>query len=231
MARDIQQIVEKQVAVWREEQRLGAGQQTREQSDVLVISYATGSNGAAIGDRVAGRLGLLHHDHEIVEHIASTAKVHLQTVESLDKHVQSRIDESIAALFTERNFDRSDYLRLLGRTVVALFEHGPCVISGHGAVHFVPRRHALTARLTAPVEVRARRLAAKRNIDLDRARRDLHRADSEQAAFHRRFFGADVNDPDHYDLIVDTAWLDEAAVAALLAQAYRLRFQAPGSGE
>jgi cytidylate kinase len=235
MPRNIQKILERQLAIWRKQRKLAAeaaGDREAHQERAgggIAISYAAGTGGQEIADLLAARLDLPHYDHEIVEHIASSAKVHLQTVESLDRHVQGRIDEYIAALFHERSFDRGDYLRLLGRTVVALWEHGPCVLSGHGAVHFVPRQQALTVRLFAPEEARARNLARAQDLDLDRARQELERLDGEQAAFHRRFFGAEVEDPGHYDLLVDTAALAPAEVAALLTRAFRLRFQ-PGAG-
>jgi cytidylate kinase len=220
--RDIQRIVEKQIATWRTQRQETATPDTEQST--IVISYAAGTSGMEIADRIAERLELPHHDQEIVEYIASSAKVHLATVESLDKHVESRIDELIAGLFRERSFDRSDYLRLLRRTVARLRRKGPCVISGHGAVHLVPRDQALMLRLTAPAEVRAQQLAVEQDLDLPRARRQLHRIDSEQAAFHRRFFDVEVDDPAQYDLIIDTAWLEQRSVVELASQAYQLRF-------
>jgi cytidylate kinase len=227
MARDIQEIVESQLASWRAQRGALEGESVDGSPIALVISYAPFAGGESIADRVASRLQLPHHDQDIVEHIASSAHVHLETVESLDRHVQGRIDEYIASLFHEHNFDRGDYLRLLGRTVVALWEHGPCVISGHGAVHFVPRDHGLAVRLTAPAEVRAERLAQEREIELPHAQRELQRADSEQEAFHRRFFGVHVDNPDHYDLIIDTSRLEPDAAAALVSHAFQLRFRPP----
>lgn len=228
MSRDIQTIVERQIAKWRLQERIAKRRRQphheRPRANVVALCYAPGIDGNRLAGKIARRLRLPHFDHEIVEHIASTAEVHVKTVESLDEHVQGRIDEYLTSLIHERNFDRSDYLRLLGRTVVALSEHGPCVLSGHGAVHLVPRLHALVLRLTAPFGVRAAQLARQRGLDVAEARRELHRADAEQEAYHHRFFHAYVDDPANYDLVVDTSRLAPHQVAELVSLAYKLRF-------
>jgi len=230
MAMNVQELVEIQLTAW-ETRRQGSrseGDEAWSHPNAVVISYAPWSDGERISEAIAARLDLPHHDHDIVEHIASTAHVHTRTVELLDRNVRGWIEGYLESLFLERNFDRSDYLRLLGRTVVALFEHGPCVISGHGAVHFLPRDNALVIRLTATEEARAERMARVREVDMRQARRMVHRADSEQRAFHHRYFGADVEDVDLYDLVVDTSRLGRDGVAGLVARAFELRFGSPG---
>jgi cytidylate kinase len=223
MSNKIQQIVEKQLVTWRREcSSASPVRETGQQPMAVTISYAARSHGAAIATGVAKRLEVPHHDRAVVVHIATSAHVHMETVESLDAHVQGRIDEYISSLFRERNFDRGDYLRQLGRTVVALWQHGPCVLSGHGVVHFV-RDHSLAVRLTAPTEVRAARLAAEEGLDMEQARKELLRADAEQEAFHRRFFNVRVDDVKHYDLGIDTSKMGDDDAAALVVRAFQQR--------
>jgi cytidylate kinase len=228
MTRSIQQIVEEQVGRWRldQEARRRAPQRPSARPDVITISRSFGSEGSAIAARVGDILGLPVYDRQVVEHIAQSAAVHVQTVDTLDEQAVGRIDDYLAALLRERNFDQGDYLKLLIRTVVALWEHGPCVFLGHGAVHVVDRRHALAVRIVLPDHDRAERLAASQHIELADARRRVHRADAEREAFHRRFFGAVVNDAQLYDMTLNSLGIGVDDCAALVAEAYRRKFAA-----
>jgi len=78
--------------------------------------------------------------------------------------------------------------------VVSLWEHGPCLLMGHGAFHLVPREHALRVRLLAPLSRRTAELAREERLDARAASRELARRDSEQVAYHRRYFHADLAD-------------------------------------
>jgi cytidylate kinase len=229
MTRSVTAIVDEQLARWRAAhdapvQVVGT---ERPRPDVVAISRELGTAAGAVARQTSELLRLPLFDHEIVEHIARTAQVHLETVMTLDEHAQSRVDEYLGALLHERNFDRSDYLTLLARTVVSLWEHGPCVLMGHGSVHLVPREHALKVRLVAPAEVRTEALAEERHLSAREATRQLARADAEQAAFHRRYFDASDRDPHDYDLTLDTGSLGATTSAELIARAYRQRFPRP----
>ena len=228
MTRSIQQIVEEQVARWQLDHaatRLSP-QRPSERPSVITISRSFGSDGSAIAARVGELLGWPVYDRQVVEQIAKSASVHVQTVETLDEHALGRMDDYLTGLLQERNFDQSDYLKLLVRTVVALWEHGPCVFLGHGAVHVVDRRHALAVRIVLPEHDRAERIAAAQGIDLAHARQRVHRADAEHEAFHRRFFGAIVNDRQNYDITLNSLGIGVDDCAAVIAEAYRRKFTA-----
>jgi cytidylate kinase len=226
MPRTRHQLVEEQLARWRAEQRRRDPKKRHGplRPNVVAIASAFQAGGSAVAAKVGQMLELPVYDHEILEHIATSAKVHVETVETLDLHVQNWIDEYLATLVRERNFDQSDYLMLLGRTVMALWEHGPCVFTGHGSPYVVPRAHALAVRLIAPESVRTARLAETEGIDLDTARRRVHRSDAEREAFHRRLFGVHSTDPYLYDVLINTAELSVDAAAAIVVESFRRKF-------
>jgi cytidylate kinase len=185
-----------------------------------------GVGGDAVARQVSEILGMPLFDQEILTHIARTARVRLETVKTLDEQAQGRVEEYISSLLRERRLDHTDFLVLLARTVVSLWEHGPCVLMGHGAVRLVPREHAFKARLVADIELRVRVFSEERGLSRHDAERQLRRLDSEQKAFHRRFFDVDVDDPHHYDLSIDCGRLGPTVAARLIAQGYRERFPA-----
>jgi cytidylate kinase len=229
MARNVQQILEEQVSRWRVERQGSAERPSRvpaAQPNVLTLSNAYGSTGIAIAIRAGQLLGFPVYDREIVEHIATTTNVRVETVQTLDERAQSRLDDYMTSLLHERNFDQDDYVKALTRTVVALCEHGACVIIGRGAAHILRRKQTLAVRTIAPGSQRVRRIQDMEGLDREAARRRMERVDAEREAFIRRFFGADIHDPMTYDLVINTGEIDADAGAAIVVEAYRRKFGA-----
>jgi cytidylate kinase len=227
MPRELSVIVDEQIRRWRFEQGERAGRPERalhQHADVIAISNAIGSAGAVIAQVAADLLRIPVYDREILAHIAETAHVHVETVETLDKRAVSRLDDYLTALFREHSLDQNDYLKLLTRTVGALWEHGPCVMVGHGAVHIIPRRHALAVRIIASEPDRVRRLMELHQLSEAEARRMVERTDAERRSFHRRYFRRDVDDCRSYDLVINSSRLTYEHSAALVVEAYRHKF-------
>ncbi|MBI5501604.1 MAG: cytidylate kinase-like family protein [Deltaproteobacteria bacterium] len=224
MPRNVEEIVNRQVAQWEKERELAFRRRESARPNVVAVSHELKSHGFEIATRAGRLLELPVFDREIVEHIARSARVRLAAVESLDTQVRNRIDEYTTSLLSERNFDRGDYLRHLSRTVATLWEHGSCVLTGHGCVHLVPPEHALRVRIVAPFDLRARRLAADEGVDPAEAARHVRRNDEQRGAFHRRFFGAGIDDLAHFDLVLNTGSLGDDDAAAIVATAYRRKF-------
>lgn len=226
MPRGVHEIVEQQLARWRaaREAPVHVRSNARPRPDVVALSRQMGLGGDVVARQVSEILGVPLYDQEILAHIARTAHVRLETVRTLDEQAQGRVEDYISSLLRERRLDHTDFLVLLARTVVSLWEHGPCVLMGHGAVRLVPREHAFKARLFADFELRLRVFAEEQGLARREAERQLRRLDSEQKAFHRRYFDVDVDDPCHYDLTIDCGRLGPTAAARLIAQGYRERF-------
>jgi cytidylate kinase len=79
----------------------------------------------------------------------------------------------------------------------------------------------LRVRAVAPFEIRARRIAAREGIALKDAERKVRAADASRAAFIRKVYHRDIDDPLGYDLMVNTEALGaehaaEAVHAALV---------------
>lgn len=236
MGRDLGRIVNDQVSLWRLQRQGGEPGPRAERAPgphvpahVVAIANQMGANGRHIGERVGKLLGLPTYDREIMQHIADTAHVSVTTVETLDEHARNRLEDYITSLLREQTFDASDHLRTLSRIVVALWEHGPCVLTGHGSVHLVPREYALCVRLVAPQEIRIERVAASGRFPPQEAKRRVQASDAEREAFHRRYFNANIHDPLLFDLVLNSGYLDDGSCAEVIARAYRARFDRPAS--
>jgi cytidylate kinase len=67
------------------------------------------------------------------------------------------------------------------------------------------------------------------NLDRETARREITRFDNGMRQFIKRYFKADVWDPVHYDLVVNTEYFSLQAAASIIVDA--LSFQEGTLGE
>jgi len=226
MPRPINRLVNEQVNRWQIERKGKKTQPDRSDKapNVITLSNALGSAGIEIAQRVGELLGIPVYDREIVEHIATTKKVQVSTVETLDERVQSGIDDYVTNLFRARNFDRSDYMEALTRTILALRAHGSCLFIGRGSAHIIPPGHVLAVRTVAPRGVRLKRVQAAHLLDRKEAERLLERTDAQREGFIRHHFGRDINDPLEYDLVLNTNGYDTNRAAQVIVDAYHRKF-------
>ena len=227
MARNINGIVEEQIRRWNLEQQKKKSQEGKsfEAERVITVSNALGSNGIPVANKVGELLGIPVYDREIVEHIATTKKVRVETVETLDERAQGTVDDYLMNLFRERNFDQSDYVQGLTRTITSLWAHGSGVFVGRGGAHIISRRFALAVRTVAPYKHRIRRVEDILGLSRADAIRKIERTDAERASFIRKHFAADIDDSLSYDLVINTAGLDVTSSAQLIVEAFKKKFR------
>jgi cytidylate kinase len=237
MSRDIFRIADEHVALWEKRAELTAfrakvdqGKELTPRRKVVAIGNMMGANGRAIGKRVGKFLDIPNYDRDLLRTIAETAHISVRTIETLDEHARSRVDDYLAGLMNEKSFDMDDYLRLLTRVVVALWRHGPCVMTGHGCVHIIPRDCSLTVRLVAPLDLRVQRVASCGSLSLAEAKKRVLAADLERETFHHRHFKVNLRDCLLYDLVLNTAFLDDDACGRIIAAAYRNKFPSAQEG-
>ena len=219
-----EQLVLRRVMQWEAQAKQRSHLGGVAQQPVIAISRSCGARGREIGQRVAQRLGLNLYDRELVEQIAEHAHVRQKVVESLDDRLRDRISNWVGEQFESCYFSYSDYLRNLSSIVLTIAEQERAVIVGRGANFMLRPERTLRVRVHAPLELRVERLVAERGLSEREARAEVLRVDAERAAFVRRHFAQDVAASEHYDLLLNTAALDEDLCADLVAEAFRRRF-------
>lgn len=191
---------------------------------IITMSQAVGSAGDEVAERVGYALNVPVHDRDVLKFVAERAQVQDDVIDMLEERARGRLEEYLTQVLTRTSLGRADYLRFITRAVCSFWQSGPCIISGHGSIHLVPRTHALAVRVTAASSVRAAALAEQEHVDLPEARRHLRRIDEEREGYHRRYFDADISDPICVDLTVNTTTLSIDAAADAIAASYRRRF-------
>ncbi len=186
---------------------------------IVTISQALGSSGEAIGRALAEDLGYTFADREIILKAAERLG---QGVAELERLLEGR------PTFLERLSEtRRDYLAAVEAVIWEFAATDNVVIVGRGSTFVLQRiRHALRVRMTAPLHVRARRLETERGLVPD-AEAVVARSDRDWAARIRHLYDAALDDPQQYDLVLNTARLDvPASVATIRAALEAERFHA-----
>lgn len=228
MIGSIDRFVNQQILKWQEERRIAERRGPRTahhaQQPTISISRQFAARGAEMGRLLADRLSFRFYSQELIHFVAEQAHVRRQVVESLDERVRAGIARWVTDMVTSRAFAPSDYLRNLSKVVVTLGRHGKGVIMGRGAQFILDRKATLRVRVIAPPELRVERVMEKYALPESVARETIMRIDGERIAFNRQHFNADITDPQHYDLIVNTGQLPIEACVELVATAFRSRF-------
>jgi hypothetical protein len=226
MIGSIDHFVDQQILLWQEERRIAErkGVDAHAQRPTICISRQYGARGAAMGRMVAERLGFRFYAQELVHDIAEQAHVRQQVIESLDERVQDGIAEWVAGLVKRGVFAPTDYLRNLSKVVLTLGRHGSGVIIGRGAHFLLDPKATLRVRVISPLQQRVERIAQRDGLAEPEAHAKVVRIDNERVAFNRQHYNADIADPTHYDLVINTGTLGVEGAAEQTISAFRFRF-------
>jgi cytidylate kinase len=209
MGKSIEQFIRDQVTKWKT--------QTKSQIPVIALSAEPGSGGRVIARQAAELLNLDLYDRDIIKAIAESAKISDTIIESIEKERLSGIQDFISSLMDDRYLWPGVYLQHLMRVVAVIANHGNAVIVGRGVNFIIPAEERLAVRVVAPLDLRVARVAEEHGVTLEDARRRVIHRQNRRAAFIKQSFNADVADPVHYDLVINTAKLStDAAVGAIV---------------
>jgi cytidylate kinase len=120
------------------------------------------------------------------------------------------------------DLDERRYIDTITGVIEALAEGGNVVLLGRGSPVILRNRpDALHVLATAPPDLRVQRVALREDIPVEEAKRRAREVDRGRAAFHRKFFKVDADDPSLFDLVIHTRRLSFEAGAELVALAAR----------
>lgn len=121
------------------------------------------------------------------------------------------------------------YLETMTGIIRELAEAGNVVILGRGSqIILSDMPGALHVLCMAPLQLRCQRLAERDGIALEEAAKRAAESDRARAAFYRKFWKVDVEDPRLYDITIDTSRLSYPAAAEAVAAAVRCKAAPPG---
>ena len=120
------------------------------------------------------------------------------------------------------------YVETLCTIVADLAVHDDVLIIGRGSQAILADRSAAThVLLVAPLEHRVEVVARREELDPEAAAKRVHDSDKGRAAFHRKFFDIDVDDPALYHLVLNTARFPAEEAARVISN---VAGRVPGPG-
>jgi cytidylate kinase len=214
--KSIEKIIEEQMSRW---QALSSVRKMEEvPAPVITVSRQPGSGGSLIAQGIAKRLGINVFDREIIQGVAESARMSSYLLETLDEKGLNLLDDWISTLVNERHLWPDQYLQHLMKVVGTIGKHGNAVVVGRGSNFILAQDHVKRVRVVSPLADRVRRVSQTYNVDFEEARRRITRTESNRRAFVRKYFNADIGNPEHYDLVINTGRLSlDAAVETVLA--------------
>jgi cytidylate kinase len=208
----VQQQVEKWTQLYAKDD-----QQKRVKIPVVTLCMEPGAGGCLIAEHVAKRLDFDFFHRDIIHKIAESARISATVVESLEKDRLSGVQDFIASVVKDQYIHPSIYLDHLMKVVGTIGKHGRAVIVGRGANFIIPQKDRFAVRVIAPERVRIERVTKRFKVPQDAAKRRVTVRENRRQAFIRQSFNADICDPLHYDLILNTAHLSvEAGVESII---------------
>ena len=196
---------------------------------VVCISRTFGAGGEDVGRRVAEALGFRYVDEEIIELAAEKAGLDHETVADAEKRRSLALrllnelmwtaGPTMTPGFTPRDFTGEAEATLIREVIGETAEQGNAVIVAHAAsIALAGRAGVLRVLVTAPPEVRGRRVAENAGVDEAAGAKLVRDSDRDRATYFKRFYGLDEELPTHYDLVVNTEFLSSEDAAALVVQ-------------
>lgn len=191
---------------------------------VITVSMAPGSGGSVVAQKVADLLGFDFFDRELLEVVAKSAEVTPQVLEKLEQERFSGIQDFIASLLDEKYLWPGVYLEHLKNMVNAIGGRGHSVIVGRGGNFILPIGNRLGARVVAPMEERIKNVMRDFKVTEDEANKRILQRESRRSAFIKKSFHADINNPVHYDIVVNMEDLTTEAAAEIICNAWADKF-------
>jgi cytidylate kinase len=198
---------------------------------LVALSAAYGAGGGRIGPAVAERLGVPFLDRAIPNAVAAELSVSVDEAVAFDYETSRSWLERVLSGFIGSDTGAPAPLLSEGATgedfrhateeIIrrqAESEHG--VILGRGAVVVLgDDDRVLRVRLHGPRDSRIRQAMRVRGVDEETATDTIRRLDRTHAAYLRHFYGADIDDPSLYHLMIDSTAIGIDACVDLIVRA------------
>jgi cytidylate kinase len=200
---------------------------------VVALSAAYGAGGSQVGPALADKLGVPFVDRAIPLAVARRLGVDLATAEEHDERVGGGFFKRLMSGFVGHDAGApaplppeltvgEDFRQATEEVLLRQADTGEGVILGRAAASVLRGRSGvLRVRLDGPPERRAAQAARLGGISLEQAEEGRRQVDRAQAAYWTRFYGADIEDPSHYHLVLDSTAIELSACVDLLALAAR----------
>ncbi len=227
MPSSIDSIINRQLRKWELEQSQVSSEQNLPKfiPPIITISRQKGSRGSYFASRLSERLGYTRLHRKVIDRICLSSGFRKQIVESLDNRFRSKIETMVESFVTGESIDHSDYFRYLYQTVLSMSKLGGVILVGRGGNFIIGRKHGFHIRFIAPKEKRIENLINYKFISKDEAIEKIETSDILRAEFIHKLFQEDINNPIHYDLVINAEYIDIEELLEVAIKAIHGKFE------
>lgn len=177
---------------------------------LITITHSIGSGGRAIGETVAENLTLALYDDRKIQNLTAAHGMSPSDLETLDGKSPG---------FLDRLFGNKPqlYQDVMESVIYDIAKKGQGVIIGHGSQFLLQDFGcAFHVRIHSKRATRIERLMAQQGLHSQTAEKLVRKADEQQRGFLRYAFNFDVDNPDAYDLVINTGKLGPSAASKII---------------
>jgi cytidylate kinase len=180
------------------------GDHEKKSDTVVTVDGPSGAGKGTIADHIAKRLRVMHFSaSDVFYQIAEDRGIsHVELAEKADKEVDLEVDRRTLERGLKNN----------------------CVIDSRISSWVLGDYSDFKIFVTADLEERARRIAGREKISLEKAKEETRKRDEENSRRYERYYGIDTEERDIYDLIIDNTDLSLEKQEELIDKAVKKRF-------
>jgi len=135
----------------------------------------------------------------------------------IPKEKVERFDEKMPGFWDLFKTDKARYLHFMKEAIFKFARDGNGILLGRGGqILLAGLPGVLRVRIIAPLEIRKKSLVKRFDYDDAHAEKLILHTDYERAGFHKFFFGENQENPDLYDLVLNTAFFNVNTAAKLI---------------
>lgn len=158
-------------------------------------------------------------DRQLMQKVLEDHRLPMHLAKILPEDRVSWIQDTLADIF-QVHPTADKMVKIISETVLQLAEVGNVIIVGRGAnIVTAKLPHVLHVRLVATLDDRIERVCREYNKTPDEARRYCLEEDPARTRYIKTYFKTDINDPQHYHLVLNTSRLGIDETAHIIGEA------------
>ncbi len=210
MVPSIDALINRQLLKWELERKKAQeeDQQRPKPPRIVTISRQTGSRGSYFASRLAQKMDYVRLHREVIDEVCNSSGYRKRIIESLDNRFRSNLELTVESVITGQSVDHSDYIRHLFKVVLSMSRLGGVILVGRGGNFILGPTRGFHIRFIAPKEKRVENLVKYVHATEKEALAGIEKSDSTRRQFISKVFHADIDDPGHYDLVINSEFID-----------------------
>lgn len=206
----IDQIINRQFRQWELEQKERAASPAPSEPApfIVTVSREHGSRGSYFAQRLADRLGVQRMHRQVIDAICQSSGYRKHIVESLDEKYRSALTMVAESILTGQAVHHDDYARNLCKVVLSMAQLGGVVLVGRCGNFILGPDTGFHIRIVCPKKNRVENLMKYTSVSREKALKTIAEFDSDRRELAAKLFDADIDDPHHYDMVLNSGYVD-----------------------